>query len=474
MIRLLVLLGVLPPSLAAVAPTYLRVERLAEREALGIDTPRPLLSWGWTTALGADRGAPVPRTSVSVALAAEDLDDTPLWQQSAAAATLRYDGPALPSTTRVHWRVCALGGACASASFVTGQMSPSDWTAQWVGGRQLRSPSLSWAGRTVRSAVLTVTGLGFYEIDLNGAKVGDAVLDPGFSTNYTERILYSTYDVTAALAKRTTASLLARVGAGKYSYAVNPYAVEGKDVFALLAQLKLEFTSGAPLVLGTNSSWQESRSPIVWENLYNGEVYDARVAEADPEWSAAKVVALPAGAHAKLSARLFPPIRIVETLTPINATQIAPRSLLYDLGNNYAGVARLTFNKAPGMSAGDRLVIVCSEYLSVASVAGGPADLYNQQDMYIASGHEKPGDSYAPTFVYHGFRYIRVDLVPSSDPAEGSAAGLELALGDLSVHGLYMHSDVERHGHVSFVGASAEGAVLDAVHKMVVQTQRVK
>ena len=92
--------------------------------------------------------------------------------------------------------------------------------------------------------------------------------------------------------------------------------------------------------------------------------------------------------------------------------------------------------------------------------------------MYIASGHEQPGDSYAPTFVYHGFRYIRVDLVPSSDPAEGSTAGLELALGDLSVHGLYMHSDIERHGHVSFVGASAEGAVLDAVHKMVVQTQR--
>ena len=78
-----------------------------------------------------------------------------------------------------------------------------------------------------------------------------------------------------------------------------------------------------------------------------------------------------------------------------------------------------------------------------------------QVPTIILEKNERPGDSYAPTFVYHGFRYIRVDL-------EASAAGLELALGDLSVHGLYMHSDIERHGQVSFVGASAEGAVLDA------------
>ena len=204
-----------------------------------------------------------------------------------------------------------------------------------------------WPERVIRSAVLTVTGLGFYEIALNGEKVGSAVLDPGFSTNYTERILYSTFDVTAALkaTNASGASLLARVGAGKYSYAVNPFGVPGKDVFALLAQLKVEFDDeSVPLVLCTNGSWEVSKSPIVWENLYNGEVYDARL-EGKSKWTPAEVVSLSAGGHATLSARLFPPIRVVETLTPINETELATGSFFYDLGNNYAGVARVTFNR---------------------------------------------------------------------------------------------------------------------------------
>lgn len=119
--------------------------------------------------------------------------------------------------------------------------------------------------------------------------------------------------------------------------------------------------------------------------------------------------------------------------------------------------------------SGDRLVIVCTEYLQVASDTAGPADIYNQQDLYIASGNEKAGDAYAPTFVYHGFRYVRIDVIPAT---KDSVATRELAQSDLSVHGLYMHSDVEQHGQVSFTGASAEGAVLDSIHKMVVQTQR--
>ena len=96
------------------------------------------------------------------------------------------------------------------------------------------------------SAMITVTGLGFYELLLNGAKVGDAVLDPGFSTNVTERTLYATYDVTTQVASLTGQRrlvLAARVGAGKYSYSVNPFGVPGRDVFALRAQLVITFAA---------------------------------------------------------------------------------------------------------------------------------------------------------------------------------------------------------------------------------------
>ena len=125
----------------------------------------------------------------------------------------------------------------------------------------------------------------------------------------------------------------ARVGAGKYSYSVNPFAVPGEDVFAFRMALTVADATGkSQVALVSDLSWLETDSPIVWENLYNGEVYDARLEQdnwasldfdtkcessqtADESsgcqaWRPVKEVALPAGAHAVLSSRLFPPIRV--------------------------------------------------------------------------------------------------------------------------------------------------------------------
>ena len=361
-----------PTASTATAPTALRIERLLQRDALGVDSHAPLLSWSWT---GTERReGPPPAATVSVAASAAALDAAPLWSTRATGVVaLRYGGPALASASVYHWRVCggAVGDGCAAATFVTGRLERSEWSAAWIGGRQLRSPEVTLpAGRKVASAVVTVTGLGFYELWLNGARVGDAVLDPGFSTNVTERLLYATYDVSDAivgagsvgagrLAGNTDAVtgagrlpgklaentgkvvLAARVGAGKYSYSVNPFAVPGKDVFALLCQLTVRFADGGkPLTLGTDAAWLESDSPIVWENLYHGEHFDARLERRDwasmgantsttSGWRKAKEVSLPAGADATLSARLFPPIRIVEVVPPKTSSQLSATSFLY-------------------------------------------------------------------------------------------------------------------------------------------------
>ena len=504
------------PSLT---PHNLRVERLADPEALGIDTPHPELTWRWLLNGAATRGSGVPRASVAVAAsldalqAIDGIDDASagagtgtgtgsapalLWRHTTAKTSAKYAGARLESAAKYYWRVCvdpdgaATATTCATASFVTGMQPGDAWKAKWIGGRQLRGPAWD-VGGAIKSAVLSVSGLGFYEVLLNGAKVGDAVLDPGFSTNYTERILYATHDVTAAVAAavgtrhthgesqasasgvgtRASVVLAARVGAGKYSYSVNPYAVPGKDVFAFIAQLDVRYTSGARATFVTDSSWHTSSSPIVWENLYKGETYDARgeidgwadadytIASArDGVWSAAEVVVLPAGAEAALSARLFPPIRIVDVITPVNATQLNRQgSYVFDLGNNYAGVARVTL--PAGVAPGARMVVTCTEYARVANDAGGPADLYGQRDTYVFSGAEAAGSTWAPTFVYHGFRYVRVDHYP------GTAAE---ALG--AVKGLYMHTDVGVHGRVAVSEATREGVILNAVHAMVVQTQR--
>ena len=513
------------------SPSNLRVERLAEREALGIDSAQPLLSWILQPDAAATRGAPPPpdaAVQVTVALAPLRVDGsatgkpadvttqaTELWSRGGVAAqgsgAVQYGGPPLPPATRVHWRVCCGSGGsggsggrggssgkaaarqCATASFVTGRATVADWGgAKWIGGRQLRSPTLTLPPHTVAAAV-TVTGLGFYELLLNGNKVGDAVLDPGFSTNVTERILYATHDLTPMLPPAGAIGngsaprqivLGARVGAGKYSYSVNPFAVPGKDVFALLLSLSVTLADGSSavaLVTDGQSGWQVlDEAPIVWENLYHGEVFDARkdqtgwadlgfspAAASASAWRPAKEVALPAGADAALSARLFPPMRVVETLLPTNSTTLAADgSFFYDLGRNIAGVARVAL--PAGVPAGTEMRVVCTEYLDVAGAAFGPADVYGQRDTYIFSGAEAEGDEWAPTFVYHGFRYVRVDL---------RNAGLTQPP---AVAGLFLHSDLQAHGSVTFGGGgggggsslTAEAATLDAIQKMIVLTQR--
>lgn len=181
-------------------PIDLRVERLAQRDALGVDTGSPLLSWAWSVpstagAGSASRGAAMPAVELTVALttAARDAEAEAdaaglLWRQSVPAggtSALRYDGQALASTTRVHWRVCPSSSGpapsrngCATASFVTGQLSPTDWSAEWIGGRQLRSPTIALpAAAAIHSAVLTITGLGFYECWLNGNRVSSILKD---------------------------------------------------------------------------------------------------------------------------------------------------------------------------------------------------------------------------------------------------------------------------------------------------------
>ena len=403
-------------AVAQASPWALRVERLLERDALGVDTAQPTLSWSWRTANpGVERAVnPPARVLVSFAASPDLLDSQPLWAwhgEVGPLPSLRYDGPPLHSHTRVHWRVCS--DVCTSASFVTGILTPIDWSAKWIRGRQLRSPEAPTGDRgAVSSAIVSFSGLGFAELMLNGLKVGDAVLDPGFSTNFTERILYSTWDVTHMLNKGEKSVVLgARIGAGKYSYSVNPFAVAGQDVFALLCQLTIRFADGSkPLILATtgpqqSGGWESSQSPIVWEHLYHGEVYDARLAR--PNWASprgngsssggskvAPAITLPVGANATLSARLFAPIRIVETVVAQNVTRLGSRSFFYDYGNNYAGVARVAL--PPGMAAGATMTVVCTEYPNIAQTPYGPADLYNQQDLYIFSGQEKQGDSWAP------------------------------------------------------------------------------
>ena len=309
MMRLWGLLA-LPGVAAALAPCNLRVEKLAERDALGIDSARPLLSWAFEqTGHPSERGA-LP--AVRVELGEASGGDALLWARAlpAGATSARFDGPALAGAQRYRWRVCIADGTCAAATFLT---APRGWNgAAWIAGRQLRSPTLT-VGKTVKSATVAVTGLGFYELRLNGAKVGDAELDPGFSTNYTERVLYAVHDVTDAVASAKELVLAARVGAGKYSMAVShTNTITPDSVFALLVNLEISYSDGSTAALVTDATWHVTDPPVTAEHLYHGESYDARlelpgwdqlgyaIQDASGNWSAAEVIEPPLGKDAVL------------------------------------------------------------------------------------------------------------------------------------------------------------------------------
>lgn len=477
MSRLSPLLVLVATTVAAPVPSNLRVERLLERDALGVDgTAALLLGWAFEHAASghrAERGGAVPAVRIEI----RDDGGDEIWSHRVSeggATSARYSGPALRGAARYSWSVCSTASPapqCAVASFLT---APSGWGgARWIAGRQLRSPKLN-IGQKVQQATVAVTGLGFYELRLNGEKVGNAELDPGFSTNYTERVLYAVHDVTAAVQNASEIVLAARVGAGKYSMAVShSMEITDSSVFALLCHLTVTMTDGSNLTLVTSDEWQVSATPFVSEHLYHGEVYDARLAlpgwdgiAYDPpkaNWSAARVIEPPLGKDVVLSPRLFPPIRVVKVVTPENVTQLVPTSpnittsWMYDLGNNFAGVPRVTL--PTNVPAGHVMTLAVTEYPSEAIVPG-KGTTYGQQDQYIFSGAEQPNDDYRPTFVYHGFRYIRVDNFP------GTAEEAKVA-----VVGLFMHSDVTQHGNLTIDQRSSDGKILAAVHAAVVQTQ---
>jgi alpha-L-rhamnosidase len=202
-----------------------------------------------------------------------------LWDtgkvRSDQSINVRYGGSLLRSRQRCFWKVrtwdredqaTAFSG---SASWETALLSPADWKAVWIGftpgwtGRALYFRSLFEVAKPVERARVYVAGLGYYELRLNGKKVGDRVLDPG-TTEYSKRILYATYDVTADLrnGKNVVAAV---VGHGWYG------------IPKLLLQMEIAYADGSSQVVYTaprpEQSWQVTSGPIVLDSIYDGETY---------------------------------------------------------------------------------------------------------------------------------------------------------------------------------------------------------
>ncbi|OLC06854.1 MAG: alpha-L-rhamnosidase [Gemmatimonadetes bacterium 13_1_40CM_66_11] len=434
----------------------LRVEYLTT--PIGIDVVQPRLSWR----IDSNRRNTM-QAAYQLQVASSEANLTRganlLWDSgkvmSDASVFVDYRGPTATSRTRYYWhvRVWDTGGRASSWSAVAfwemGLFQPADWTARWIGppptaSDSLPSPSplLRRAFRVddrVRAARLYVTSLGLYEIYLNGQRVGDQLFTPGW-TSYHRRLQYQTYDVTPLL--RPGANVVgAMLGDGWYRGHLGFFGqrnLYGRRL-ALRAQLEIRYESGRTERVVSDTGWRTTAGPVLTSDIYGGETYDARrelngwagAAYDDRAWAAVALLDPPAAA---LVASLSPPVRRVRELRPVSIRRAPSGETLFDLGQNFAGWARLSVQGPAGTTVTLRFgeVLDRDGNLYTANLRGA-----GQTDRYTQSG--KGREVYEPHFTFHGFRYVAARGLPA--PADSTTITGIAVSSDLGQTGSFVTSD---------------------------------
>jgi alpha-L-rhamnosidase len=321
---------------------------------LGIDTAAPRLSW---VIQGGARGWMQSAYRIQVASSAALLSagKADLWDSrrvsSGQTLGVRYAGKGLGSGARAFWRVQVWGSNGRASSWSAPQMwqvgllRASDWKAQWITAQTPRKvtvdglklpppPYLRKAftlAKPIRQATLYATARGVYELRLNGSRVSDQVLAPGW-TDYRKRVQYQAYDVTRQL-QRGPNAIGAILGDGWHSGYVGFSRQRDHygDTTALLAQLDVQYTDGTRQLVSSDTSWQGGTGPISYSDMLMGESFDARRTQAAWDtarfsgagWSPAIVAPAPGGMTVDVTAKL--------------RDAIANNTLSIEAGNDIAG-----------------------------------------------------------------------------------------------------------------------------------------
>jgi alpha-L-rhamnosidase len=409
---------------------HLSVERRGSR--VGIDAARPRFAWRLA---GAGDGA--RQTAYQLQLL--DTDDpsaswtAPTWdtgRRAAGSSTyVQYAGPALQSRHRYSWRVRTWDGEgaptdwSAPAYFEMGLLSPDDWSARWIAPvrsdlasepEEVRAPrALPLLRRrfdlpaTPERARLYITALGLYDAFVNGQRVGDQWLTPGW-TDYNTRVQYQAYDVTNLL--RQGGNVLGvRLGNGWYTGNVGGLGPRRYgDAPALMCRLEVRLPSDRTVVVTSDERWV-SRDSGTWLNdLQTGERTDLRAEPAgwnevgsdEAGWQA---VELHAGPGSRLTAARDDGIRVVDALPARSIRDMGQNRYIVDLGANAAGVLRLRARGQPGQHIVVRHAEALDEQGELYTVNLRTAE---QRDEFILSS-QSPA-TLEPRLTFHGFRYAEI------------------------------------------------------------------
>ena len=415
------------------------------RSALGIGEPRPRLSWivesapsGWNPASAElelrDPESPNERTIALVSRPASVLVEWPF-------APLRSR-----ERREVRVRVTGDGGVASPWSEWTtveaGLLIPSDWTAKMIGaspeGEHAADRSILVRGgfqvedTTVVAARLYVTAHGVAEFEVNGQRVGNEELTPGW-TAYDDRLRYATFDVTDSLqAGANVIGAIAGDGWWRGRLGWDGSSAHYGTSLGVLAQLEIKYSDGTRQVVASSPQWKIGSSPILSSDIYDGEHFDA--SRDDPTWARSAFDA--AGWEdaveferdpATLVAPDGPPVRHVETLTVKNVLTSPSGKTILDFGQNLVGRIRITVTG----TLGDTVTLRHAEVLEHGELATAPLRTAKATDTYVLRGGGE--ETWAPRFTFHGFRYAEVTGWPREFDATRVVAEV-------------MHSDMQRTG----------------------------
>jgi alpha-L-rhamnosidase len=469
-------------KISKVTPIELRCE--SRVTPLDIDAPHPRLSWTFDSKSQVrDWKQAAYRVLVSPSLAELQKDRGAFWDSGQVVGSdqnnISYQGRPLQSAQQCFWKVRVWGPDGASewskpARWETGLISPSDWKAKWISdGKETPGNDSDFykenpnplfrrefeLKREVIRARLAISGLGYFEASLNGAKVGDHVLDPGW-TRVEDRVFYSVFDVTKQL-QRGKNCLGVMLGDGWYnplplrlfgSFNLRNHLTVGRP--RVIAQLQIVYAEGSAELVATDESWQVGEGPLLRNNVYLGEVYDARREQSGwdrPGFDARswRGAIQATGNIGGLVAQSQPPIRVTTKWDSVKMTSPKPGVYIYDMGVNFAGWVRLETELQPGTEVRLRYGELLSRDGSLnpmTSVAGqikykrketgesvggpGAPEVAVQSDTFISKGVKQ---TYTPRFTFHGFRYVEIT---------GLAAPVPLS----AVTAMRLNSDVESVG----------------------------
>ena len=431
---------------AELTPFKMRCEYLENPQ--GIDIVQPRLSWMMGKHEAGDtnsvRGVKQAAYQILVASSTELLSKGKgdLWDsgkvKSSQSTQLAYAGKDLTSRMHCYWKVRvwpARSGFGASAKesawsdvaeWSIGLLQPSDWKGKWISmtpsrwepNQKVSGPGLSSRNspmlrtvfdikKPIKEAQVSICGMGYYEMFLNGAKVGDHVLDPAWTT-YDKNALYVTYDLSKTL-KQGVNAIGVQLANGMYNQ-------EFKDVWnfqeslwkafpQMLMQLDLTYTDGTTEQLVSDESWKVSTGPIYWDQLRMGVMYDARrehdgwstTGFDDSKWKSAIARE---GVKGTLSAQMSEPIKVMKTLKAVNIRKTGDDTYEFDFGQNIAGWTRLNVSGEAGTE-------IFMDHGQQGLCAGKPL----QSSVYTLKGGGK--ETWEPGFAFYGFGTVKVSGLTS-------------------------------------------------------------